>query len=135
MNNKDDFALVRKSSSAVEKAAPGAKRILSGMVGDTLALTKFKKPLGLCPNCGGKVFEEQERYACEKSQAKMNLCKFSMAKNIFQQPIDTVQVRKLLEVGKTDLLDKFISQSGKQYSAYLAIHEGGVRFEFPTQFD
>lgn len=34
------FALVRKPSSAVEKAAPGAKRILSGMVADTLALVK-----------------------------------------------------------------------------------------------
>ena len=38
MNEKNDFALVRKPSSAVDKAAPGAKRILSGMVADTLAL-------------------------------------------------------------------------------------------------
>jgi hypothetical protein len=40
MNKKDDFALVRKPSSAVEKAAPGAKRILTGMIADTLALAK-----------------------------------------------------------------------------------------------
>jgi TPR repeat protein len=38
MNNRDDFALVRKPSSAVEKAAPGAKCILSDMVADTLAV-------------------------------------------------------------------------------------------------
>lgn len=38
MNEKNDFALVRKPSSAVEKAAPCAKRILSGMVAETLAL-------------------------------------------------------------------------------------------------
>ena len=38
MNEKKDFALVRRPSSAVEKVAPGAKRILSGMVADTLAL-------------------------------------------------------------------------------------------------
>jgi CheY-like chemotaxis protein len=37
-NGKNDFALVRKPSSAVEKAAPGTKRIVSGMVADTLAL-------------------------------------------------------------------------------------------------
>jgi|GEM_PF-6651388 len=36
MNEKNNFALVRKPSSAVEKAAPGAKRILSSMVADTL---------------------------------------------------------------------------------------------------
>jgi TPR repeat protein len=34
----NNFPLVRRPSSAVEKAAPGAKRILSGMVADTLAL-------------------------------------------------------------------------------------------------
>jgi CheY-like chemotaxis protein len=37
-NGTSDFALVRKPAGAVEKAAPGAKRILSGMVADALAL-------------------------------------------------------------------------------------------------
>lgn len=40
MNDRNDFALVRKPSSAVEKAAPRAKRVLSGMVAETLALAK-----------------------------------------------------------------------------------------------
>jgi len=40
MNEKNNFALVRKPSSAVEKAAPGAKRILAGIVADTLPLAK-----------------------------------------------------------------------------------------------
>ncbi len=44
MNEKNDFALVRKPLSAVEKNAPGAKHILSGTVADTLALTKKKSP-------------------------------------------------------------------------------------------
>ena len=39
----NDFALVRKPSSAVEKAAPGAKRILSSMVTETLALALSKQ--------------------------------------------------------------------------------------------
>jgi len=36
---------VRKPSSAVEKTAPGAKRIWTGMVADTLALAKSARPL------------------------------------------------------------------------------------------
>ena len=40
MNEKNDFALILKPSSAVEKAAPGAKRILFGIITDTLALAK-----------------------------------------------------------------------------------------------
>jgi len=43
MNDKDNFALVRKPSNEVEKSAPHAKRILSGIVADTLALAKKEK--------------------------------------------------------------------------------------------
>jgi hypothetical protein len=43
--NHNDFSLVRRPSSAVEKAAPGAKRILSGMVADTLALVRKARPI------------------------------------------------------------------------------------------
>ena len=40
MNEKNHFALVRKPSSAVEKAAPGTERILSSMVADTLNIAE-----------------------------------------------------------------------------------------------
>src|ERR1039458_4430087 len=40
MSGPENFALVRKPSSAVEKAAPGAKRVLSGMVKDMLAMAR-----------------------------------------------------------------------------------------------
>ena len=40
VSEKNDFAVVRRPSSAVEKAAPGAKRILSGMVAETLAVAR-----------------------------------------------------------------------------------------------
>lgn len=43
MNEKNDFALVPRPPSAVEKAEPGAKRILSGMVADTLALASKER--------------------------------------------------------------------------------------------
>ena len=38
MSENNDFALAPRPSGALEKAEPGAKRILSGMVADTLAL-------------------------------------------------------------------------------------------------
>jgi hypothetical protein len=43
-NEKNGFALVQKPSSAVEKVAPGARRVLSGMMTDTLALAKKARP-------------------------------------------------------------------------------------------
>jgi len=55
--NHNHFPLARRPSSAVEKAAPGAKRVLSGMVADTLALVKTKpvKPVLSILVCGGIV--------------------------------------------------------------------------------
>jgi len=44
MIENNDFALVPRPPGAVEKAEPGAKRILSGMVADTLALVKKMPP-------------------------------------------------------------------------------------------
>jgi tetratricopeptide (TPR) repeat protein len=43
MNEKDNFALVPRPPGAIEKAEPGAKRILSGMVTDTLDLATSKE--------------------------------------------------------------------------------------------
>jgi hypothetical protein len=40
MNEKTDFVLVKRPSSALEKAAPGAKRVLAGMVAGTPALAR-----------------------------------------------------------------------------------------------
>jgi len=45
MSGKDSFALVPRPPDALEKAEPGAKRILSSMVADTLALVKKNSSL------------------------------------------------------------------------------------------
>lgn len=44
MNEADNFALVPRPPVALEKAEPGARRILSSMVADTLALAKKEPP-------------------------------------------------------------------------------------------
>jgi len=44
MNEKNDFALVPRPPGMLERVEPGAKRILSGIVADTLGLAN-KKPL------------------------------------------------------------------------------------------
>ena len=43
MNDNNSFAPVPKPPGSLEKAEPGAKRILSGMVADTLALANRDK--------------------------------------------------------------------------------------------
>jgi DNA topoisomerase-3 len=92
------------------------------------------RPLGQCPRCGGNVFDTAESYLCERSQADKKPCRFKVGRMILQQPIEPEQVVKLLGSGKTDLLDKFISKTGRPFSAYLVMDEAGkVTFDFPPR--
>ena len=49
--------------------------------------------------------------------------------------IPSEQVRKLLENGKTDLIERFLSRRTKRYfSAFLFLKaSGGIGFEFPPR--
>ena len=93
-----------------------------------------QEPLGKCPRCGGRVFESERDYLCEKSQAEKKPCKFKTGKTVLQRPIEREQAVKLLTTGKTDLLEKFISKTGRPFSAWLVLGDGGkVGFEFPER--
>jgi DNA topoisomerase-3 len=90
-----------------------------------------QEPLGKCPKCGARVFENGMSYSCEKSVGPDRSCSFRSGKVILQQAVDAEQMRKLLATGKTGLLPKFISKKGRPFSAYLKVGaEGKVGFEF-----
>jgi DNA topoisomerase III len=93
---------------------------------------KGMQPIGKCPKCKSNVFETETDYLCEKTQADSRPCKFKCGKVILQQPIDHIQIQKLLTTGKTDLLDKFVSaKSGRPFKAYLVVDDTGkTGFEF-----
>jgi DNA topoisomerase-3 len=92
-----------------------------------------KNALGECPKCGGKIFETEESYICEHSQADRRPCKFKLSKRILGREIPKEQAQKLLITGKTDLFDGFISKRGRLFSAYLKLEDGKVGFEFPEK--
>jgi DNA topoisomerase III len=99
-------------------------------------------PLGQCPKCGGRVFEYGKNYVCERSvptaEQPTPSCDFKTGQMILQQPVSREQLTKLLETGKTDLLDKFVSmRTRRAFKAFLAWNkdEGKVTFEFaPSKF-
>jgi DNA topoisomerase-3 len=92
-----------------------------------------QEPLGKCPKCGGKIFETENSYICERSQADRKPCKFKLSKTILGKDIPKEQAQKLLTTGKTDLLVGFISKRGRPFSAYLKLEDGKVGFEFPDK--
>ncbi len=101
-----------------------------------------QESLGACPKCGSAVFEHGKSYVCEKSVPTMAQptpsCDFKSGQVILQQPIVREQMSKLLDTGKTDLLDKFVSMRTRRgFKAMLAwdAEAGKVNFEFaPSKF-
>jgi len=92
-----------------------------------------KQSVSKCPKCGGKIFETETSYICERSQADRTPCKFKLSKTILGRDIPKEQAQKLLSAGKTDLLEGFISKRGRPFSAYLKLEDGKVSFEFPEK--
>ena len=90
-----------------------------------------QESLGKCPKCASNVYEHGTSYVCEKSVGADKSCDFRSGKIILQQPIDSVQMKKLLADGKTDLLKEFVSnRTRRKFSAYLVAQDGKVGFEF-----
>ncbi len=90
-----------------------------------------RTPLGLCPKCGGRVFEQPVAYTCENSVGPARRCDFRSGRVILQRPIEPEQIQKLLATGRTDLLHRFISRKGRPFSAFLVRGaDGKVGFEF-----
>lgn len=124
---------------------------LRSFIGDTLMLhnpedTKntFKRErpaqdaVGKCPKCGANVIEitakaktpkekPKHYYVCEKDKAE---CGFIFAETVAGKKLAKAQVKKLLEKGKTDLIDGFTSKAGKPFKAYLVLKE-----DFTTGFE
>ena len=94
-----------------------------------------KEPLGKCPKCEGRVFENGMNYVCENGTGKDRKCEFRTGKIILQQSIEPPQIVKLLSTGKTDLLEKFVSnRTGRAFKAFLTVgKDGKVSFEFPPR--
>src|SRR6266540_3940171 len=91
-----------------------------------------KEPLGTCPKCAGRVFENGMNYSCEHAVGKDRKCDFRVGSIILQQPVEPAQLQKLLAGGRTDLLEKFISKrNGRAFKAFLVLgKDGKVGFEF-----
>jgi DNA topoisomerase-3 len=91
-----------------------------------------QEPLGPCPKCAARVFENGMAYVCEKSVGPAKACDFRSGKVILQQAVERAQMHKLLATGKTDLLKDFVSSRTKRkFSAYLVrASDGKVGFEF-----
>ena len=88
-----------------------------------------------CPkDAKARVFEHGTSYVCQNADRSAHrACDFKSGKIILQQPVAREQMTKLLETGKTELLENFVSnKTRRKFKAFLAFDkkEGKVAFEF-----
>jgi DNA topoisomerase-3 len=128
------FLVVKDGKTAFEfKPREGKGRARSSEPPPKIDFTG-KVEIGKCPKCGGKVFDTEAGYICENSQREAKRCTFKIGKAILEQPIDATQAAKILKDKKSDVLDKFISKSGKPFPAFLVMDKKGkITFEFPER--
>ncbi|WP_428421566.1 DNA topoisomerase III [Methylibium sp.] len=92
-----------------------------------------QQSLGACPKCKGHVYEHGTSYVCEHAVGAHVTCDFKSGKIILQQPVAREQMARLLQDGKTELLENFVSnKTRRKFKARLAwdAKEGKVGFEF-----
>lgn len=93
-----------------------------------------KEPVGNCPKCQSRVFENGVNYVCEKAVGPAKTCDFRCGAVILMQTVDRAQISKLLSTGKTDVLKGFVSRkTNRKFEAFLVVKDGKVSFEFPPR--
>ena len=88
----------------------------------------FGDVVGKCPICQRDMKRMRTFYGCTGYKEG---CKFSVNLSICRRVISIPELRTLLENGKTDILDGFVSaRTGKSFSAALKLENGKAVFDF-----
>ena len=99
------------------------KKIISG-THKTVSVDAIKKEendIGVCPKCGGKIFESEKNFYCGNYKEKN--CNFTLWKKTKIFGRDEINITKAkaktLLSGKSILAKGLTSKTGKEYEAYL----------------
>ncbi|MDR1366985.1 MAG: DNA topoisomerase 3 [Puniceicoccales bacterium] len=122
--------LVLDENNGIKFSFPNSREFESD---EELTLEKLKTYpfLGKCCCCGSNVYMTESAYICENFVNEKK-CPLRLGRRILEQRIDEVQAKKLLEEGKSDLLENFCSKrTGRIFAAFLTLNtEGKIGFEF-----
>ena len=89
--------------------------------------------VGPCPKCDAPVLDTPRRYVCRDGLKEEGPCDFKISRQILNRQIEAGEVRQLLDKGKTDLLQGFVSKKNRRkFAAHLTMDHGSgkVGFEF-----
>jgi len=88
-----------------------------------------------CPICGAPVHEAPNAYICAERAKDRDNCEFQFGRNILGKTIERPVFQKLIQEGKTGLIEGFRSNRTKRkFDAFLILKDKGkLGFEFPER--
>src|SRR5437762_1010035 len=90
--------------------------------------------LAAASSSGGATHQTPEAYYVRRPDQE-NRIVFTLKKQLCQREIPADELLKLLQQGRTDLVQGFISKRGLPFAAYLVLSKAGSKaeFEFPPR--
>jgi DNA topoisomerase-3 len=93
------------------------------------------KAIGHAAVHDGELLETPEAFVVRKGDPAEGRVVFKMAKSICGREMTAEDARKLVDEGRTDLIENFVSKRGSAFSAYLVLSDDKKKanFEFPPR--
>jgi DNA topoisomerase-3 len=99
-----------------------------------IELLKTQEPLGRSPVDDTFVYETPFAFVSESALQPGGKAGLKISKRILDRQIEAKHIRQLLEEGKTELIQGFISKKKRPFDAYLLLdNKGKISFEFPPR--
>ena len=125
-NGKENPAKFQKDIE--DKVTEWCKVIKTAQKSEDLKTISRNSTTMTCPVCQKPIVKHKWGYGCSGYK---DGCKFSISGTIAGKKLTEVQVKSLVQKGKTSEIKGFTSKSGKKFSACLILdEEGKVKFDF-----
>jgi DNA topoisomerase-3 len=92
--------------------------------------------LGESKSHGADLYQTEDAYVVAKSKPNGSAqIFFQLKRNLCGKEILAEEVERLLELGKTELIEGFVSKRGSHFNAYLTLSKDKKKaeFEFPPR--
>lgn len=101
---------------------------------------KEKEVIGICPDCGRSIFENQKSFYCEGYSDNNNPCKFTLWKEDkwfanYKKKITKTIAKKLLKDKKVQVKDLYSEKKKKKFDAVIVMFKSGEYWSFKFNFD
>jgi len=90
-------------------------------------------PFWTDPKTGGELCEAPTSYILRQRDGDGWKEIFKVGRLMCQKPVTRAHAIQLVEHGKTDLIEKFISKKGRPFDAFLLRQGGKINWEFPPR--